>query len=102
MLVLHTINRSYFESLFDNVDIVEYLDKESIRHYYYDAFKNYCENNILHVEFHRTFYSDLEKERKMELIIRQAYYDVKKEYPDFSLELLQLGLKLIRKICMKT
>ena len=31
----------YFESLFDNVDIVEYLDKESIRRYYYDAFKNY-------------------------------------------------------------
>lgn len=84
---------NYFESLFDNVDIVEYLDKESIRHYYYDAFKNYCENNILHVEFHRTFYSDLEKERRMELIIRQAYYDVKKKYPDFSLRIIATGLK---------
>ena len=82
-----------FEALFRNVDIVRYLESDSIRKYYYDAFKKYCENNILHIELHRTIYADLQKERRMELIIRQAYYDIKKEYPAFTLRIITTGFK---------
>ena len=82
-----------FETLFKNVDIIRYLESESIRKYYYDAFKKYCEDNILHIELHRTIYADFEKEKRMELIIRQAYYDIKKEYPDFSLRIITTGFK---------
>ena len=85
---------NYFESLFDKVDVIKYLEEDSIRRYYYDAFKRYCENNILHIEFHRTVKSDIQKERRMELIIRQAYYDIKKEYPDFNLRIIGTGLKM--------
>ena len=84
---------NHFESLFRNVDIIRYLESDSIRKYYYEAFKKYCEDNILHIEFHRTIYADFEKEKRMELIIRQAYYDIKKEYPDFSLRIITTGFK---------
>ena len=82
-----------FEALFDKIDIIENFDSETIRKYYYTAFRKYCENNILHIEFHRTISSDIQEERKMLLIIREAYYDIKKEMPDFSLRIIASGLK---------
>lgn len=84
---------NYFESLFGKVDIVDYLEIENIQKYYYNAFKRYCKNNILHIEFHRVIRTDLQKEKMMLLAIRQAYYDVKKEYPDFNLKIIESGLK---------
>jgi len=83
----------YFEALFDRVDVISSLKSESIRGYYYDAFKKYCENNILHIEFHRTIKTDIQREKMLELLIRQAYYDIKKEYPDFTLRIIATGLK---------
>lgn len=84
---------SCFESLFEKTDIIDYLDNASALKYYYQIFKKYCENNILHVEFHRVVKTDVQDEIKSELIIRQAYYDVKKEYPDFNLKIIASGLK---------
>ena len=83
----------YFEPLFENVDVIKQLEDEQIRKFYYIALKKYCENNILHIEFHRSVNTDIQKERRMSSIIRQAYYDVKKEYPDFSLRIIATGLK---------
>lgn len=82
-----------FESLFDKVDIIHEFESDCIRKYYYDAFKKYCENNIFHIELRRTIYTDFAEEKRMELLIRQAYYDIKKECPGFSLKIIATGLK---------
>lgn len=81
-----------FEYLFSTVDISHKFEKEWIYKYYYTIFKEYCENNIQHVEL-RKFFNDYAIEKNIALIIRQAYYDVKKDYPDFSLKLVVIGMK---------
>ena len=82
-----------FEKLFEDIDIIKDLPDEWIYKYYYEAFLKYQKNNINHLELRRVIKTDINKERKMQHIIRQAYYDVKKIYPDFSVKIIGNGLK---------
>ena len=82
----------WFDLLFDrqnDLDSTQALNEA----YYREAFRHCCENNILHLEVRKVFTGSHERAASIATAIRNAYYEVKKEYPDFVVSLVAAGMK---------
>ena len=64
-----------------------------IEAYYKEALRYYAENNILHLEIRQLFFGTHEDAATNAKAIRNAYYEVRKEYPGFIVSLVGTGLK---------
>ena len=61
--------------------------------FYHHAFKYYCEHGIFHTEIHILLSNKMQVCADTVKTIRQAYYDVKKEYPNLSVKVIGAGMK---------
>lgn len=82
----------WFETLFDKQGALS-ASPALIEAYYQDAFRYYCRNHILHLEVRQLFFGSHEQAEENAKAIRNAYYDVRKEYPGFLVSLVGTGLK---------
>lgn len=62
--------------------------------YYITAFESYCKRNVNHLEIQEVFWDNLDDSRKTILVMREAYYAVKKKYPDFTMRVIPSCVKL--------
>ena len=84
----------WFEGLFDKQDALG--DTSALNEAYHaEAFRYYCRNNVLHIEIRKVFRGSHEKAAAKAAAIRNAYYEVKKEYPDFIVSLVTAGVKYL-------
>ena len=67
--------------------------KEITEKYYNYAFRYYCRQNIMHVEIHIMLTGDIDECCKYIEKMRSAYYNVKKEYPYFTVRIIGAGVK---------
>ena len=82
----------YFEELFSRHGALS--DNPQFAASYYDrAFRYYCEKNINHVEIHIMLTEDPDLSAEYVKAVRQAYYNVKKEYPAFTVRMIGAGMK---------
>lgn len=82
----------YFEELFNRHGCLS--SNPSFAKDYYDyTFRYYCERNIMHVEVHIMLTDSLDESREYIKVMRQAYYDVKKDYPYFTVRIIGAGVK---------
>ena len=82
----------FFEDLFvrhaaisDNPDFA--LD------FYHHTFRYYCEHKIFHTEIHMLLSNKMQVCADTIKTVRQAYYDIKKEYPQLSVKIIGAGMK---------
>ena len=83
---------AWFQTLFDKHRELA-ATPALIEAYYRDAFRYYCENNVLHLELRQVLFGSHEEALASAKAIRNAYYDVKKEYPGFVASVVGTGLK---------
>ena len=82
----------WFETLF-NKHMALSNTPELIEAYYRNAFRYYCGNNIFHLEVRQLFFGSHDEALANAKAIRNAYYEVRKEYPDFIASVVGTGLK---------
>lgn len=83
---------TFFEGLFDKQ--AAFSDSLSfVLDYYRRAFRYDRENGVQHVEIHIMLTDDVDLSEEYLKKIRQAYYEVKAEHPDFSLRIIGAGVK---------
>lgn len=84
----------YLEELFVKDDAIS--SNPALLHDYYEtAFRYYCGLNIQYVEIRPLFFGTEEIAAQKAASVRQAYYDVRRDYPDFRARLIGAGLKTI-------
>ena len=76
-----------FEKLFDKVMGIN-TDSEFLRRAYEEGFRSCCENNVFLVEIRAILFGNEEEIGKSIKLIRQAYYNVKKEYPELTVKVI--------------
>ena len=82
----------YFEGLFSRQGALS--DSADFAAKYYDrAFRYYCRNNIMHVEIHTMLTESLDECADYLKAVRQIYYNVKKDYPYFTVRIIGAGVK---------
>ena len=67
--------------------------KAFAKDYYEYTFRYYCKKNIMHVEIHMMLTDSIDESADYLKIVRQAYYNVKKDYPYFTLRIIGAGVK---------
>lgn len=82
----------WFETLFNKTDILDnhlplYID------YAEESFRYYCRNNVMHIEPIMLLAGTNEEAKARALVLREAYYRVRKDYPEFTVRLTAAGLK---------
>ena len=82
----------FFEELFKRHQALS-DDLDFVAKYYDRAFRYYCENHVMHVEIHIMLTDDIDGSREYAEVIRGAYYNVKRDYPDFTVRLIGAGVK---------
>ena len=82
----------WFETLFDKHLALDGTPA-ILEAYYVDAFRYYCRNGILHLEFRELFFGSHADALADAMAIRNAYYEVKREYPDLLVSVIGEGLK---------
>ena len=82
----------WFETLFHKHQALS-ATPALIEAYYRHAFRYYCENKVLHLEVRELFFGSGEEALANAKAIRDAYYAVKNEYPDFIASVVGTGLK---------
>lgn len=82
----------YFEELFCRHAAISNNDPFAVA-YYNRAFRYYCEHGIMHVEIHLLLSDDMDKCASYIKTVRQVYYDVKRDYPYFSVKIIGAGMK---------
>lgn len=82
----------YFENLFKLHSALS-KNTDFIKEYYRHAFRYYCRHNVIHIEIHKLLNKDKELCVEQLLAIREAYYEIKKEYPDLCVSIIGAGLK---------
>ena len=82
----------WFETLF-NKHMALSATPELIEAYYRNAFRYYCGYNIFHLEVRQLFFGSHDEALANAKAIRNAYYEVRKEYPDFIASVVGTGLK---------
>ncbi|MBQ0083352.1 MAG: hypothetical protein KBS52_01115 [Clostridiales bacterium] len=82
----------YFEELFERH---AYLSSNpDFAAFYYDyTFRYYCRHGIMHVEIHIMLTDSIEESAEYVKVMRQAYYNVKKDYPYFTVRIIGAGVK---------
>lgn len=82
----------YFEDLFNRHAALS--SNPDFAAVYYDyTFRYYCEHNIMHVEIHIMLTDSIDESADYLKIVRQAYYNVKKDYPYFTVRIIGAGVK---------
>ncbi len=61
--------------------------------FYHHTFRYYCEHKIFHLEIHLLLSNKMKVCADTVKTIRQAYYDIKKEYPQLTVKIIGAGLK---------
>lgn len=84
----------YLEELFVKDDAIS-ANPALLRDYYDTAFRYYCSLNIQYVEIRPLFFGTEEIAARKAASIRQAYYDVRRDFPDFRARLIGAGLKTL-------
>lgn len=83
---------AYFEELFCRHDVLS--GNPSFAAAYYDhTFRYYCRCHIMHVEIHLMLTDSIDESAEYLKVIRQAYYDVKRDYPFFTVRVIGAGVK---------
>lgn len=82
----------YFEDLFNRHAVLS--DNPSLALKYYDyTFRYYIQRGIIHVEIRLMLTEDLDSSREYVKAIREAYYNVKKDHPYFTVRIIGAGVK---------
>lgn len=82
----------YLEELFSRHAVLS--DNPSFARKYYDyAFRYYIRRGIIHVEIHLMLTESLDASSEYVKAVREAYYNVKKDYPFFTLRIIGAGVK---------
>ena len=82
----------YFEQLFEKHAALS--DYPPFAEAYYDrTFRYYCEHGIFHVEIHLLLINEIDVCADYIRALRQTYYNVKRDYPYFSVKIIGAGLK---------
>lgn len=90
----HKANKwSYFENIFEFFEAID-NNLDVLYDYYLWAFKYYVELNIKHVEIHLFLTGEEDFVFDTIKVIRKAYYDVRKQTPDFSVSIIGCGMKM--------
>ncbi len=83
---------TYFEELFNRHAVlsgnVGFAEK-----YYNHTFRYYCRHNIMHVEIHIMLTDSLDESEEYIKAVRRAYYNVKKDFPYFTVKMIGAGVK---------
>lgn len=83
----------YFETLFSRHDVLSCNSDFALK-YYDRAFRYYCKKNIMHIEIHNMLTDDcVDDSAEYIRAIREAYYNVKKDYPFFTVRIIGAGVK---------
>ena len=82
----------FLEELFDRQGVLS-GDPAFAAKYYDRAFRFYCRNNIMHIEIHIMLTDSIDESAAYARAVRQAYYNVKKDYPYFTVRLIGAGVK---------
>lgn len=82
----------WFEKLFDRHMSLG-TSPAVLGDYYRAAFRYLRENGVYHAELRHLFFGSKEDARAAAEAIREAYYEVRRDYPDFSARVLGAGLK---------
>lgn len=82
----------FFEGLFGKHTALS-EDLDFVYKYYDRAFRFYCKNRVIHVEIHIMLTDSIDESREYAQAIREAYYNVKKDYPEFTVRLIGAGAK---------
>lgn len=83
---------AYFEELFNRHACLS--SNPSFAAEYYDyTFRYYCRKGIMHVEIHLMLTDSIDESADYLKVIRKAYYDVKKDYPYFTVRVIGAGVK---------
>ena len=82
----------YFETLFDRQGCLSGNVPFAAKYYAY-TFRYYCRHHIQHVEIHIMLTDGIDDSLEYLTAVRQAYYEVKKEYPYFTLRIIGAGVK---------
>lgn len=61
--------------------------------FYHHTFRYYCERKIFHMEVHMLLSNKMKVCADTIKTVRQAYYDIKKEYPQLSVKVIGAGMK---------
>lgn len=83
----------YFESLFGYTGAID-CDMDILYDYYVMAFRDYVACHISHVEIHVLLDESLEISLETLKTIRAAYYEVKKDHPEFVVSVIGSGMKM--------
>lgn len=82
----------YFEELFCRHDCLS--NNASFAAAYYDyTFRYYCRNNVMHIEIHMMLTDDIDGSAEYIKALREVYYNVKKDYPYFTVRIIGAGVK---------
>lgn len=82
----------YFEDLFNKHASLSGNPAFAAKYYDY-TFRYYCKKNIMHVEIHLMLTDSIDESADYLRVIRKAYYDVKKDYPYFTVRVIGAGVK---------
>ncbi len=82
----------FFEQLFDRHAVLS-SNTEFASVYYDYTFRYYCKRNIMHVEIHMMLTDSIDESADYLRVVRQAYYNVKKDYPYFTVRIIGAGVK---------
>ena len=82
----------WFETLFNKTDILDHHLPLFID-YAEESFRYYCRNNVMHIEPIMLLIGTKEEAKARVLVLREAYYRVRKDYPEFTVRLTAAGLK---------
>lgn len=82
----------YFEQLFERHAVLSSNPTFAAEYYDY-TFRYYCKKNIQHVEIHLMLTDSIDESADYLKTVRQAYYNVKKDYPYFTLKIIGAGVK---------
>lgn len=82
----------YFEILFERQAVLSSNPSFAAKYYDY-TFRYYCRKGIQHVEIHLMLTDSLDESSDYLKVIRQCYYNVKKEYPYFTVRIIGAGVK---------
>lgn len=83
----------YFENIFCFHAAID-EDLNILHDYYVFAFNDYVKCNIMHVEIHILLSEDYEETANILKTVRSAYYEVKKDNPDFIVSIIGASMKM--------
>ncbi len=84
----------YFEKLLCLFESIEY-DYDILYDYYVFCFEYYLTNHITHLEIHAVLSDDRQKALELLLVIKKAYFAVKRQHAELSVSVICAGLKYL-------